>query len=121
VQAFYRLHGNNMSAGVYKKVLEDYIQRQAAFDTFFARDGASVPGAAKLHRLAARRLGDAAFWTSVAQAARGNLGTGRELLDFATKLNPDTRFWPPFAYLRRLSRPFRRAMAALSEFVRRGW
>lgn len=121
VQAFYRLHGNNMSAGVYRKVLEDYVQRQAAFDAFFANDGASVPEAAKLHRLAARRLGDAAFWTGVAQTARGNLGAGRELLDFAAKLNPDTRFWPPFAYLGRLSRPDRRAMAALSDFVRRAW
>lgn len=119
VQAFYRLHGNNMSTGVYKKVLEDYLQRQAAFDTFFDRDSARVPGAGGLRRLASRRLGDAAYWTGVAQLSRGNKTIGRELLGYARGLNPDTRYWPPFGHLRHLSRPDRRAVAAISDFVRR--
>jgi glycosyltransferase involved in cell wall biosynthesis len=119
VQAFYRQHGNNMSAGIYKRVTEDYTQRKAAFDSFFSGDGARIEGAAGFQRLADNRLGDAAFWTGMAQALRGNAAIGRELFDFAGRLNPRTRYWPPLGHLRYLSRPDRKAAAALSDFFRR--
>jgi glycosyltransferase involved in cell wall biosynthesis len=121
VQAFYRLHGNNMSTGIYRRVTEDYIQRKGAFDAFFDGAGAGVENAATLRRLAERRLGDAAFWTGVAQALRGNRAVGRELRAFAAVLNPDTRYWPPFGHLKHLARPDRKAVAALSDFMRRAW
>jgi hypothetical protein len=121
VQAFYRLHGNNMSTGIYRRVTEDYLQRKGAFDAFFAGAGAGIENAAALRRLAERRLGDAAFWTGVAQGLRGNRTIGRELRAFAGELNPDTRYWPPFGHQRHLPRPDRKAMAALSDLVRRAW
>jgi hypothetical protein len=57
----------------------------------------------------------------VAQGLRGNRTIGRELRAFAGELNPDTRYWPPFGHLRHLPRPDRKAMAALSDLVRRAW
>jgi glycosyltransferase involved in cell wall biosynthesis len=119
VQAFYRVHGTNMSGPVYRRVIEDYQQRQAAFDTFFAHDGTLVWEASQLQALAHRRLGDAAFWTAAAQLCRGRWEIARQLLHFAWKLNPDTRFWPPFAHLGRVGRPDRRALAALSDLLHR--
>lgn len=117
VQAFYRLHGANMSAAVYRAVIEDYVQRKEAFDAFFAQDGATLRGAGELHELASRRLGDAAFWTGAAQICRGNLQIGRKLLHFAWSLNPDTHFHPPFRHLRHVSRPDLRALSALSDLL----
>jgi len=121
IQAFYRLHGNNMSTGIYRRVTEDYLQRQAAFDAFFAANAHLIADAGRLQKLAGRRLGDAAFWTGIAQLLRGNSAVARELLDFSVRLNPDTRFWPPFSHLRRHQRPDRKAMAALSDLLRRAW
>jgi glycosyltransferase involved in cell wall biosynthesis len=115
VQAFYRMHGNNMSTAIFETLIEDYEQRRAAFDTFFAGDGARLAGAGDLHKLASRRLGDAAFWTGAAQIGRGNLQTGRKLLHFAWRLNPKTRLWPPFGHLRHVSNPGSRALTALYE------
>jgi glycosyltransferase involved in cell wall biosynthesis len=113
VQAFYRMHGNNMSTAIWD--IEDYEQRWAAFDTFFAGDGARLAGAGELHKLASRRLGDAAFWTGASQIGRGNLQAGRKLLHFAWRLNPNTRLWPPFGHLRHVSNPGSRALTALYE------
>jgi glycosyltransferase involved in cell wall biosynthesis len=119
VQAFYRLHGSNMSTGIYRRVTEDYLQRKGAFDAFFQRHGHRLDDAASLKRLAYRRLGDAAFWTGVAQALRGNRAISRELRMFAGQLNPDTRFWPPFGHLRHLKRADRKVMATLFDLMRR--
>ena len=119
VQAFYRLHGNNMSLAVYKHAIEDYLQRKAAFDSFFANDGKLVPGVQQLRRLANSRLGDSAFWTGAAQCARGNFALGRQLLGFANELNPNTRFLPPLGHLSRLNGPGTRAFAAVGDVIKR--
>lgn len=119
VQAFYRLHGNNMSTGVYRLVIDNYTQRKMAFDTLFSNDGREVPGAEELRRLADRRLGDSAFWTGMSQLVRGNFALARQLFAFANRLNPSTRFLPPLAHLGRISRPDRLAIAAVGDVIRR--
>ena len=88
VQGVYRMHANNMSTDYYKSIMADYRQRAAAFDSFFSEYELLLPDGQQLRLLAKRRLGEAAFWTAVAQCCRGNFETGFDVFRFAWDLNP---------------------------------
>jgi GT2 family glycosyltransferase len=91
---------------------------EAAFDSFFAHEGASLPDAARLHRLARRSLGDRAYWAALAHVCRGQPGASVELLKFAFSRRPSTAILPPFGYLFRRHDAASRIMSVLSELVR---
>lgn len=104
LQSFKRVHGGNMSTSASDNVLRDYMQRAAAFESFFDRDGARMPDARRLRRLARSRLSGRAFWTAMAQFARGNRQTALSLLRLVRRLSPATLVTPPLAPLLRAVR-----------------
>lgn len=118
-QAVYRIHGANMSAEYIQSVVNDYAQRAAAFEAFFAADGKRLVGSDRLHALARRRLAASAFWTGVAQWCRGRRTTGAEVFRFALKLNPNMRFAPPVTHLLRLERADLKLLGMISQVRRR--
>jgi glycosyltransferase involved in cell wall biosynthesis len=99
-----RFHGRNMSVGYYATYVEDYVQRRAAFDTFFAAFGARLPDGDRLHQTANGTLAEQMFWTGIGQICRGNNATGRQLLNLSCELRPAFRFFPPLRRLMKMPR-----------------
>jgi glycosyltransferase involved in cell wall biosynthesis len=97
-----RLHGRNMSIGYDATYLQDYVQRRAAIDTFFADFGDQVPNGSRLHRTANGALAEQMFWTGIAQFCRGNSATARVLLGLSFELRPAFRFLPPLHRLMKM-------------------
>jgi hypothetical protein len=71
---------------------------EAATASFFAHEGCSLPEAARLHRLAARSLGDRAYWAAVAHLVRGQPGASRNLFKFALRRRPSRVLLPPISH-----------------------
>lgn len=114
VQACRRVHGANMSLTAQGGALNDYVQREEAFASFFQNEGASLANAGSLEALARRRLGEQAFWTGVAQRVRGHDGTAKYLFSHARRLCPSSSVFPPIAPLLRISRPGHRIANAVT-------
>jgi glycosyltransferase involved in cell wall biosynthesis len=91
---------------------------EAAFESFFARDGASLPDAARLHLLARRSVADRAYWSAVAHLCRGEAGASPELLKFAFTRRPTTAIFPPLSYLFRRADTVRRIISVATDMVR---
>lgn len=100
VQAFARVHEQNQSASVGSLPLWD-LEFEAAFDSFFANEGAGLADHRRLARLARRSLGERAYWSVLAHVARGDLRTARELAGFAFRLAPYAMLLPPVWHLLR--------------------
>ena len=99
-----RFHERNMSRAYYATFVEDYLQRKAAFDAFFAVFDAHLADGERLRRIAYDTLAEQMFWTGVGQACRGNSAAGRRLLGLAFELRPAFRFLPPLGRLMRTPR-----------------
>ena len=111
-QAYYRVHGQNMSIGIYKNASGDYLQVEAAFDFFFGKEGSRLTQASRLHRLARRRLARRAFWTAVSQCCRGNSAESLRLIRFVWRLDAASILLPPTTeQLRRLDLKLRSILA----------
>jgi hypothetical protein len=92
---------------------------EAAFEWFFAHEGGSLTQAARLHRLAKRRVPERAYWAAVAHLCRGQPALSRELLKFAFTRRPVTAILPPLGYLFRRHDAAERIAECLSEVMRR--
>ncbi len=91
---------------------------EAAFESFFAHEGAALPEAARLHRLARRSLGERAYWSALAHLSRGQAGTSRDLLKFALSRRPTAAIFPPVQYLFRRHNGVDRIIDVASEVMR---
>lgn len=109
-----RLHAANLSEGMWQDRKFDLQEREAAFNSFFAQEGAAVQGAARLQRMAMRRIGEAAYWSAVSHFFRGRTVDGAALLKYAFLLNPVSRLLPPLGHLYRTKGTFKRAVAVVS-------
>ena len=99
VQAIYRLHSSNMSGHYCADRLPDYEQRRAAFERFF-RSTHNLPShVAALEARAYRIIAEKAYWTGVGQLLRGRARNAAALLRFATSLELQLYFLPPFLQL----------------------
>jgi glycosyltransferase involved in cell wall biosynthesis len=98
VQTISRMHFENRSAGI-SNVHQWDLHCEAAFESFFAREGASAPAAKGLHRVARRNLAERAYWGGVANLLRGDRHLGLELLKFAFSRSPRTIVIPPLGHL----------------------
>jgi len=70
-QAYYRLHGQNMSKGV--STLMDLRQRRLVFETALDRYGESLPDAKRLSETVHRTLGREALWAAGRVYGRGRM------------------------------------------------
>jgi glycosyltransferase involved in cell wall biosynthesis len=97
-QAYYRLHGQNMSVDY--RHLRDFIERRAVFNSFFREYGNRIPRGRTLERLAARGLAENAFWTASKVFEGPTAPECNRYLDFALQLCPSLRHSRPWGFLR---------------------
>jgi glycosyltransferase involved in cell wall biosynthesis len=102
IQAMIREHGQNRSSEIRARQVMHIRETEAAVRCFFSHEGADLPQAAALKRMALRGLGERAYWAAISGLIRGERGMS-ELLSYAFKLRPLAAIVPPLGYL--LSRP----------------
>jgi glycosyltransferase involved in cell wall biosynthesis len=119
VQGIRRIHGLQMSAGYRSNMVRDFTEREAAFVSFFRTEGASVPGADAMLKLARRRLGEHAYWSAVSHLFRGHARDAAQLLEFCLRRRPSAAIVPPVGWLLRMDRPFHRVAQIAQEGVGR--
>jgi len=100
-QATLRIHGTNRSTFLAEVHVRHLVHTEKAIDCFFAHDGAGLPHASALLRMARRSLSDRAYWSAVSNLARGNVRGSLALLRFALQRRPVSLLFPPLGYLLR--------------------
>lgn len=96
-QAVTRVHRNNQSSAV-RDVHSWNLEIEAAFESFFRNEGASLPDAAALRRLAIAGLGERAFCSGLATLLRREPGA-KQLLAFSMRTRGALGMLPPPAYI----------------------
>jgi glycosyltransferase involved in cell wall biosynthesis len=96
-----------------------FLQLEATLESFFAKEGASVPQARHLHRTALRHLGEEAYWSAMANLLRGDPRLSLDLLKFASTRCPSTVVLPPLGHLLRRRDAFGRFARLVRDPVRR--
>ena len=98
-QAYYRIHGQNMSEAysekfafsVFKPNTRDFLERKAAFDLLFQEQGHALPDCDRLQRLAHEGLAWNAFWYAHKLFDQGEPLGCRVFLGIATRSLPRHR------------------------------
>jgi glycosyltransferase involved in cell wall biosynthesis len=91
-QAYYRLHGQNMSSAV--SALMDLRQRRSVFEVVLDRHGKQLPDAKRLSEIMQRQLGREALWAAVRVYDRGRMRQtpfARRLLGAGAAANEEER------------------------------
>ena len=108
VQAIYRRHSSNMS-DLFFRGERDYLQRKAAFDSFFEDCKARVPGYVTLREQANRKLAKQAFIggidllrSGIRLSQRSRITEGLNLLRWSMELHPQLRYFPPIWHVLRI-------------------
>lgn len=92
VQAYTRLHGQNMRrAYEADRMIGDYKQRDLAFRMFFDAHGLHVPGAADLRARALGRLAEAAAWHACRALEEAAPSDAARLAALAVEISPEVR------------------------------
>jgi glycosyltransferase involved in cell wall biosynthesis len=86
VQAYYRVHGNNMSVG-YRHV-RDLRQRQDVFRVLFQQYPDRIPDGPRLQQASTAALAWDAFWSAAHAFDRGQLDVIEDYLTFAAETYP---------------------------------
>jgi hypothetical protein len=97
----------------------DFREREAAFVSFFAHEGGTLPQADALLSQARRGLGDHAYWSAISHLCRGYFREGLDLLAYCLVHRPSLAVLPPLAWLFRMDRPFTRVVRVLGEALGR--
>ena len=119
VQGISSVHASNRSAFVRREHTWDLIHCAAAFDSFFAHEGAALPDADRLRRTARDSLAARAYWSALSHLCRGRVSTGVELMKLALRQRPATAVVPPLGYLLHRDDALRRLGSVLAQAVRR--
>jgi glycosyltransferase involved in cell wall biosynthesis len=112
------LHAANLAKHERERTLYNWHD-EAAFESFFANEGRSLPEASRLHRMARRSLAERAYWAAVTRLCRGQTDTGKVLLAFALRRRPRAAVLPPVSYLFRRDDALGRMISVASDAVRR--
>jgi glycosyltransferase involved in cell wall biosynthesis len=108
VQAIRRYHQTRGSVYYQSVQFRDFVEREAAFTSFFVREGRQLADAGKLLEVARRGLGEHAYWSAASHLARGHIRTGVRLLGFSHRRRPNAFLMPAIGWLRRMDRPLGR-------------
>jgi hypothetical protein len=103
LQGIKRIHGSNRTGFYLQERTRDLVERVAAIDSFFSREGRSMPWAGRLHRLGRRSIAERAYWCGMKDLARGRR-SALALFGLAIKLDRTTALLPPVSYLFRMKR-----------------
>lgn len=102
VQGIRRLHGANMSDAYVRRMIQEFRQREAAFDSFFAGADRFLPDAKGLRRQTRGGLATQACRFGLSYLRKGHVGQGAELLRYALALDPLAATATPLVYLERV-------------------
>jgi hypothetical protein len=118
-QAYYRVHGQNMSTTDFGGQLDDLRQRLVAYDSALAKCGELLPDADRLAATVRRRLARYALRRAYRAYDRGRTEVVPvdELVDFARACTPDADSLPEFRALRLRRRVGARTMPYLQPLV----
>jgi glycosyltransferase involved in cell wall biosynthesis len=118
-QAYYRVHGGNMSTTDFGGQLDDLRQRRAAFESVLAKCGDQLPDAQALALTVHTRLARFALRRAYRAYDRGRTGVVPvdELVDFARDCLPAADALPEYRALRLRRRIGARAMPYLQPLV----
>jgi glycosyltransferase involved in cell wall biosynthesis len=109
-QSYRRMHGSNLCDLHKVDRARDLREFEAAFNSFFAREGRQLAEAERLSAFARRNLVDTAYWWGVRELTHGRARNGLRLLRFAFERSPRTAVMPPLSYLWREGRPLHRLL-----------
>jgi len=118
-QGIRRVHALQMSEGYRSSMVRDFVEREAAFRSFFANEGRAMPNADALLKQAKRSLGADAYWSGFSHLFRGLTSDGLKLLKFSLRRRPSAAIFPPIGWLSRMHRPLGRIGTVLLEAGRR--
>ncbi len=118
-QAYYRLHGNNMSATDFSGQLDDLRQRLTAYEAVLAKCADVLPQRELLGNLVHRKLARDALRRAARAYDRGRTAVVpvEELVEFAADIWPDYRNLPEYRGLRVRRRVGKRTMPYLQPLV----
>lgn len=120
VQAYRRVHPSQMSEQFrVANQVRDFREREAAFASFFAHEGRTIPQAARLLETAKQGLGEHAYWSAISHICRGHWRSGAQLFDYSRTRRPRRGYLPPLGWLLRMERPLNRIGAIGMEAL--GW
>lgn len=119
VQGIMRVHAGALSAPVRDAHWRDLQGCSAAFESFFAHEGDSIPDCDRLRNLMRRSIGARAYWSSLAHLARGRRADSSNLMAFALSRSPRAAFLPPLGYLLRRHGSARAIGGAIGAALRR--
>jgi hypothetical protein len=118
-QAYYRVHGQNMSAAYYASQVADLRQRLAAYESIVERMDGQLKDKADLDRQVRRVLAKDALRRAGRAYDKGRADTDPvvELVEFAQSISPDATDLPEWHTLRLRQRMGEQAAKALSPLV----
>jgi len=116
--AIQRTHAANLSNVLWEDRLKDLREQQAAFDSFFRREGRNIPRSFELHRIATRRTAETAFWSAASHIYRGKTAVGLGLFKYSLNLRPSLALIPPVSHLFRTNGALKRVAELLSAGIR---
>ncbi|MGK4579968.1 glycosyltransferase family 2 protein [Kitasatospora sp. HPMI-4] len=118
-QAYYRRHGENMSATEFGGQMDDLRQNKAAYDSVLAKCGDRIPEARRLADTVNRKLARLALRRAVRAYDRGRTAVvpEAELVAFAAECWPAYRSLPEYQGLRLRRRIGARTMPYLQPLV----
>ncbi len=105
VQAVRRIHPARHGAHYETSYVRDFVEREAAFASFFTHEGQASPEADALLSRVRTRLGEHAYWVAASKLARARFAEGSELLAYSLSRRPIGAIVPPLAW------PFRSQQA----------
>lgn len=110
IQAVRRIHDHQMTTQFKSEGVQvrDFIEREAAFESFFRNEGRDLNNARALSSQVRRGLAEHAYWSAISHFVRGFPRTGLELLKYAIRHRPISIFLPPFGWIFRMNRPLHR-------------
>lgn len=123
-QAYYRIHGQNMSEllcekfAFFKLNTRDFAERKEAFDLLFREQRQALPDCDRLERLAHEGLAWCAFWHASKLFDRGDSSGCQEFLGLANRLLPGIGARPEWSRMKWKQRLGPKAWSRLSHAVR---
>ncbi|WP_181337926.1 glycosyltransferase [Hyphomicrobium methylovorum] len=105
VQAIRRQHEARHGSAYEQSFLRDFVEREAAFASFFANEGAACPDAQGLLDLVRKRLGEHAYWIAWSKIIRVRPREAMDLISYSLKRRPVGAVIPPVSW------PFRKQKA----------
>ncbi|EHK54120.1 glycosyltransferase family 2 protein [Allomesorhizobium alhagi] len=112
-----RMHGHNRTRDFLAERTRDLVERVAALDSFFSREGRAMVDADRLLRLGRRSIAERAYWCAVKDLTRGRK-SAIALFRLAIKLDPKVALIPPFRYLFRMDRSLLESFRGMHQTAR---